>query len=100
MRLIDADALYRAGLDEYISVYGGDEYEFDETRFSRLIQSEPTATVERDIPKAPIDQQLEEDGYGAWGSLYGHCPNCKGTVYDEQNYCEKCGQRLDWGERR
>ena len=52
---------------------------------------------ERDIPKAPTDQQLEEDGYGAWGSLYGHCPNCKGTVYDEQNYCEKCGQRLDWG---
>lgn len=96
MRLIDADSLYRAGLDEYISEYGGDEHHFDETRFSKLIQSEPTATVERDIPKAPTGQQLEEDGYGAWGSLYGDCPNCKGTVYDEQNYCEKCGQRLDW----
>lgn len=63
----------------------------------RRINAQPTVTFERDIPKAPTDQQLEEDGYGAWGSLYGHCPNCKGTVYDEQNYCEKCGQRLDWG---
>lgn len=42
MRLIDADSLYREGLHEYIYEYGGDEYQFDETRFSRLIQSEPT----------------------------------------------------------
>ena len=53
--------------------------------------------AERNTPKQPTDIMLEEDAYGAWGSLYGKCPNCKGTVYDEQNYCEKCGQRLDWG---
>lgn len=69
----------------------------------REIEEAPTVDavpVERDIPKAPTDKELEEDGYGAWGSLYGRCPNCRESVYEEQNYCEKCGQRLDWAERK
>lgn len=89
MRLIDADILLG-----YVNKYdtGGSIG----IALRAMLELSPTATIERDIPKAPTDQQLEEDAYGAWGSLYGDCPNCKGTVYDEQNYCEKCGQRLDW----
>ena len=89
MRLIDADILLG-----YVNKY--DTGAPIGKALRAMLEKSPTATIERDIPKAPTDQQLEEDGYGAWGSLYGHCPNCKGTVYDEQNYCEKCGQRLDW----
>ena len=86
VRLIDADKLKRH--------YAWWEDEKQEL-FDSIVDRQPT--VERDIPKAPTDQVLEEDGYGAWGSLYGKCPNCRGSVYEEQNYCEKCGQRLDWG---
>lgn len=89
MRLIDADVLLG-----YVNKY--DRGQPIGKALRAMLEKSPTVTIERDIPKAPTDQQLEEDGYGAWGSLYGNCPNCKGTVYDEQNYCEKCGQRLDW----
>lgn len=97
MRLIDADAIAKEW-----SRYKPD-IRFTMEDILIAIENRPTieaAPVERDIPKKPTDQQLEEDGYGAWGSLYGHCPNCKGTVYDEQNYCEKCGQRLDWSREQ
>lgn len=92
--------------EEFEQQYGFDDTEEIYTNGSRLMQTFrvrqwlehlKTVPIERDIPKAPTDQQLEEDGYGACGSLYGRCPNCRGSVYEEQNYCEKCGQRLDWG---
>lgn len=59
MRLIDADSLYREGLNEYISEYGGDEYHFDETRFSRLIESEPTVDA---VPVEWIEQYKQSIG--------------------------------------
>ena len=106
MRLIDADKLIeKIEKDKftYTITYYQSGYNDGLFHVGVVVDNFPiinAVPVERDIPKAPTDQQLEEDAYGAWGSLYGHCPNCKGTVYDEQNYCEKCGQRLDWGERR
>lgn len=100
MRLIDADAIkYR----EYLEPMGNGMYVHVGIVDDKEIDAMPTieaVSLERDIPKAPTDKELEEDAYGAWGSLYGHCPNCKGTVYDEQNYCEKCGQRLDWSREQ
>ena len=102
MRLIDADALSDALYHEAFET-DTDMQRWDSgcwiryKMFENARDNAPTITIERDIPKAPTDQQLEEDGYGAWGSLYGECPNCRASVYEEQNYCEKCGQRLDWG---
>ena len=92
MRLIDADVLLG-----YVNKY--DTGSTIGMALRAMLELSPTVTIGRDIPKAPTDQQLEEDGYGAWGSLYGKCPNCGKSVYDEQNYCENCGQRLDWGHR-
>lgn len=100
MRLIDADAL-KEHIKQY-TIHSDVQASLDRYAL-KVIEEEPTVDavpVERDIPKAPTDKQLEEDGYGAWGSLYGRCPNCRESVYEEQNYCEKCGQRLDWAERK
>ena len=99
-RLIDADKLIKKiKKDKFAYVRSDYQSGYNDGIFHTEIVADnfPTVSVERDIPKAPTDQQLEEDGYGAWGSLYGHCPSCKGPVYYKQNYCEKCGQRLDWG---
>ena len=98
MRLIDADAICYTTAPIVPTTQGEQEH-YVTIAFKKDIDEVPTVDavpIERDIPKAPIDQQLEEDGYGAWGSLYGTCPNCRGSVYEEQNYCERCGQRLDW----
>lgn len=26
------------------------------------------------------------------------CPNCSSTLETKRNYCDNCGQRLDWGD--
>ena len=26
------------------------------------------------------------------------CPNCGSTLETRRNYCDECGQKLDWGE--
>lgn len=94
--MIDADAIPFRDELKRLSVLDHEKYITART-LEYMLEHAPTITIERDIPKAPTDKQLEEDAYGAWGSLYGSCPNCRGSVYEEQNYCEKCGQRLDWG---
>lgn len=27
-----------------------------------------------------------------------HCPVCKGVIAVEQEWCDKCGQKIDWGD--
>ena len=35
------------------------------------------------------------------GNAYPLCPNCKITLEREyQNYCDRCGQALDWKQYR
>lgn len=29
---------------------------------------------------------------------YYGCPSCRRIVSSVQNYCENCGQKLDWGD--
>ena len=51
--------------------------------------------LEKQIPKKP--KHIETDGFG-------YCPNCGECAetigYDaiQFNFCDKCGQRLDWGD--
>ena len=47
--------------------------------------------TEKQIPKKPLDDHLIKTGY--WG-----CPICKHMVDSVSNYCEHCGQALDWSE--
>lgn len=52
--------------------------------------------LEKQIPKKPIELPEEETFYD--GGYYGHkCGMCEFPVYDDQIYCDKCGQKLDWG---
>lgn len=47
--------------------------------------------LQKQIPKKPLPDNLREEGYCC-------CPVCKHLVDDVSNYCEHCGQRLEWGE--
>ena len=52
---------------------------------------------EKQIAKKPIELPEEETFYD--GGYYGHkCGMCEFPVYDDQIYCDKCGQKLDWGK--
>ncbi len=54
--------------------------------------------VEKQKPKSP---DYEGDGYADGEMVYDTwiCPNCRGRYevdYDDYDYCQKCGQKLDW----
>lgn len=49
--------------------------------------------LEKQIAKKPVD--TEEFTEGGW---IGKCPHCGSDCNDVMNYCDKCGQKLDWGE--
>lgn len=52
--------------------------------------------LEKQIAKKPIELPEEETFYD--GGYYGHkCGMCEFPVYDDQIYCDKCGQKIDWG---
>lgn len=68
---------------------------------------EPLEVIEqlvyRDTPKKPIDMGLDNLGI----KRIFICPNCNSdecTMYNgygddfELNFCDSCGQRLDWSE--
>lgn len=54
--------------------------------------------------ESPLPVEYEADGYDDNGNLAydtAYCPNCRNEYevdYDyHDNYCRKCGQKLDWG---
>ena len=50
-----------------------------------------TAALEKQIEKKPIEHKNHLSCY--------ECPSCGYLdVDDEQEYCEYCGQKLDWSE--
>ena len=57
---------------------------------------------ERDIPKKPIDKTKPDDtasrAYENCNIIV--CPTCSGRLKlkSKGNYCDKCGQKLDWGK--
>lgn len=44
---------------------------------------------EKNIPKKPDIEKF-------WGYDDLMCPNCKSYKIRKPNYCDKCGQKLDW----
>lgn len=63
--------------------------------------------IEKQIPKKPkfVDVRFRHHGknIGDGCSLDKcyKCPNCKSHIFHvfaSEEYCERCGQRLDWGE--
>lgn len=51
---------------------------------------------ERDTAKKPIIIGVNE----AIGCRVGECPKCGGILRSYMRFCDECGQRLDWSERR
>lgn len=50
--------------------------------------------LEKQVPKKPLNKTSEFSGD------YGYCPCCNKILcdFDNYNYCDKCGQKLDWSE--
>ena len=50
--------------------------------------------LEKQIPKKPLNKTSALSGY------YGNCPCCNTILCDfaNYNYCDECGQKLDWSE--
>lgn len=55
---------------------------------------------ERDTAKRPIKTKGLKDFNGNVYKVVGKCPNCGCGVNSMMKFCDECGQRLDWSERR
>ena len=53
----------------------------------------------------PMKPNVYGDGYADGQMVYDmwECPTCGASYeieYDEYDYCPKCGQHIDWGNKR
>ncbi len=77
---------------EMVKMYNGEydvcKHSFDFTdEHTKLIKT----ALEKQIPFKPENQRVN------FRIKMGNCYCCK-TVFPSENYCPKCGQKLDWGE--
>lgn len=80
--------------------------QFEENNIENVYEEEINILqelVDKETPKKPY---YEGDGYADGVMVYdvARCPNCD-NVFEEyenngwgENYCHKCGQRLDWSD--
>lgn len=55
--------------------------------------------LEKQTPRKPKSMKSILDFSGRYYTTKGDCPNCGAEgLYRSSLYCDKCGQRLDWGE--
>ena len=75
--------------------YIGDRFTRDE--YDKAVQI-VMAALEKQIPKKPIE--IKERHNFSQEVIYkdGCCPVCKSAISSTYTYCNKCGQRIDWGE--
>jgi hypothetical protein len=52
--------------------------------------------LEKQIPKKPIEIRERRNFNFEVYLKDGYCPLCKNEVNNAYNYCNKCGQALDW----
>ena len=81
---------------------------FDAKKDQWILHKEPYATIEvateedfNEI-KAAIEKQkpMKLKAHTTSGA-YGRCPRCNELVKSYyEKYCDQCGQKLDWSERR
>ena len=85
---------YNIGNGQEISV------EYDEHNITKITRECLEMLIEKQIPKKPIDVQKPVVRWGI-------CPTCKGLpeelgrpqrVFQSDNYCSNCGQKIDWGD--
>ena len=58
--------------------------------------------VTKQIPRHPVDKTKPDSGYGNYyeNARVIVCPNCNGRLKlkSKGKYCDKCGQKLSWGD--
>ena len=55
--------------------------------------------LEKQVPKKPQNIKTIGNFPGRYRSVKGTCPICgEEKLYKSNYYCDKCGQRLDWGK--
>lgn len=71
----------------------------DDLAWRKLTPAIDTAisALEKQIPKKVLNRQELKDFYGRCYRLRGNCPECTSIVL-QSNFCEWCGQKLDWVE--
>lgn len=58
-----------------------------------------TKALGKQIPMRPNNVQTIFDFSGRYCTTKGNCPVCNiEELYKSDFYCNKCGQKLDWGE--
>lgn len=107
MRLIDADELIK-----YIKIWEiGTSISSDQKEFIDCVNNQPTAfSVDKVVEqlkelKMRYYLTIANTGDKKLDVAYENCniivcPTCGGRLKlkSKGNYCDKCGQRLDWGE--
>lgn len=55
--------------------------------------------LQKQIPMTPNNMRTIFDFSGRYYTKKGNCPVCnREGLYRSEFYCNKCGQKLDWGE--
>jgi hypothetical protein len=67
-----------------IQYIGGDEYSHITIDKNKVVDA-----FSKQIPKKPRQEEFE---------LGEYCPNCEYIFDGFPNYCEYCGQRIDWSD--
>lgn len=118
MRVIDADLLannIKSWAENIRDIRNDNKCFFTEENILKAINDQPTIedvqiAINKHIPKKIFHQGYEYKGRmiylnGINGVPYDLCPNCKTNLCTDGflgrdkkriNYCENCGQRLDW----
>lgn len=62
-------------------------------------RQEAIKVLEKQIPMKPNNIKSILDFSGRYYTTKGNCPVCnREGLYKSDFYCNKCGQKLDWGE--
>lgn len=63
------------------------------------VRMEAVKALEKQIPKKITNMKSILDFSGRYYTTKGNCPVCnREGLYKSDFYCNKCGQKLDWGE--
>lgn len=76
--------------DEYCEIMENSNFMIDSSNpYDMKIRN----VLEKDVKEKPID--IHPHSFAA-SVLFGYCPICRTSVISYKNYCDNCGQSLDW----
>jgi len=85
-------------LDGYEMECGECEYKLSIKEQKEALENSINA-LEKHIPKKPKNLKSILDFSGRYYTSSGDCPTCGAEErYKSMLFCDKCGQKLDWGE--